>query len=103
MAGKSAKVTSTKSQRRAAGAASSPAASSRVRKAPASAPSVAAQLPPIGRARTRAAVRKFEAGIIARKEAAPPGTPLPPGATHEIVGTRPDGTPILRRKRFSAA
>ena len=56
-----------------------------------------------GAAGVEAARRKFEAGVVARNEAVPAGTPLPPGATHEIVGTRPDGTPILKRKRFSAA
>jgi hypothetical protein len=48
-----------------------------------------------------AAKQKFERGILRRGEAVPKGTPLPSGATHEIVGTNPDGTPILKRKRFS--
>ena len=46
----------------------------------------------------------FVRGLVARGEAAhpnPDGT-LPPGATHEIVGHAEDGTPIVRRKRFSA-
>jgi hypothetical protein len=49
-----------------------------------------------------AAKKKFEQGILARGEAVPAGKPLPPGATHEIVGTAPDGSPVLKRKRFSA-
>jgi hypothetical protein len=49
----------------------------------------------------KAAKRKFERGVIARGEAVPAGKPLPPGATHEIVGTDAEGAPILKRKRFS--
>ena len=46
----------------------------------------------------------FEQGLVARGEAAPPAPDgsLPAGATHEVVGKRPDGTPVVRRKRFSA-
>jgi hypothetical protein len=51
--------------------------------------------------KAEAAKRKFEQGILARKEAVPAGQPLPPGATHEIVGTDAQGRPILKRKRFS--
>ena len=53
-------------------------------------------------AKAKAASKKFAAGVVARGEAVPAGEPLPPGATHEIVGYEPDGTPILKRKRFSA-
>ena len=51
--------------------------------------------------KVKAAKRKFERGVIARGEAVPKGKPLPPGATHEIVGTDAEGEPILKRKRFS--
>jgi len=49
----------------------------------------------------KAAKRKFERGVIARGEAVPAGEPLPPGATHEIVGIDAEGEPVLKRKRFS--
>ena len=94
-----AKVPAARTKRRAGSAAAAP---SRAHKGVSSTPSVAAQLPQVRGAGVAAARRKFEAGIIARNEAVPAGTPLPPGATHEIVGKRPDGTPILKRKRFSA-
>lgn len=47
----------------------------------------------------------FIRGLVERGEAVrvAPGETLPPGATHEIVGERPDGLPIVRRRRFSAA
>ena len=51
--------------------------------------------------KVKAAKRKFERGVIARGEAVPKGKHLPPGATHEIVGTDAEGAPILKRKRFS--
>lgn len=63
--------------------------------------SVASHLPRIPREKTKAAKRKFERGVIARGEAVPEGTPLPRGATHEIVGTDAEGNPVLKRKRFS--
>jgi hypothetical protein len=63
--------------------------------------SVASKLPPMTSEKIEAAKQKFERGILRRGEAVPKGTPLPSGATHEIVGTNPDGTPILKRKRFS--
>jgi hypothetical protein len=47
------------------------------------------------------AKRKFEQGILVRGEAVKTGKRLTAGATHEIVGYRPDGSPILRRRRFS--
>jgi len=64
-------------------------------------PSVAAQLPPVTAAQKSAARKKFEQGVVTRGEAVPAGQPLTRGATHEIVGKRADGTPILKRKRFS--
>jgi hypothetical protein len=63
---------------------------------------VAAHLPAASRPQSEAARQKFEKGIIARGEAVEAGKPLPAGATHEIVGRRPDGSPLLKRKRFSA-
>jgi len=63
--------------------------------------SVASRLPPMTPEKAKAAQRKFERGVIARGEAAPAGKPLPPGATHEIVGKDAEGEPILKRKRFS--
>jgi len=63
--------------------------------------SVASRLPPMTPEKAKAAKRKFERGVIARGEAVPAGKPLPPGATHEIVGTDAEGAPILKRKRFS--
>jgi hypothetical protein len=57
-----------------------------------------------GRPARDAAARAFVRGLVARGEAARPNPDgsLPPGATHEIVGEEPDGTPIVRRRRFSA-
>jgi len=66
-----------------------------------STPSVASQLPPVSPEEVEAARKKFEQGIVSRGEAVEAGKPLPPGATHEIVGQHPDGTPILKRSRFS--
>jgi hypothetical protein len=62
---------------------------------------VASRLPPLGIAKTAAARRKFYEGILERNEAVPAGKPLPAGATHEIVGQNQDGSPLLKRKRFS--
>jgi hypothetical protein len=64
---------------------------------------VASRLPALSAAQIEAAKKKYEQGIIARREAVEAGKPLPPGATHEITGHRPDGSPILKRRRFSAA
>jgi hypothetical protein len=64
--------------------------------------SVAAQLPAPTSEQIEAAKKKFVLGIQSRGEAVPAGKPLPPGATHEIVGYEPDGTPILKRNRYSA-
>jgi hypothetical protein len=61
----------------------------------------AAQLPRVTEAEVAAAKAKFEQGILARGEAVKAGKPLPPGATHEIVGKQRSGAPILKRKRFS--
>jgi hypothetical protein len=63
--------------------------------------SVAARIPVPTAAQRKAAEQKYVEGIVARGEAVPQGTPLPPGATHEIVGHKDDGSPILKRKRFS--
>jgi hypothetical protein len=64
-------------------------------------PSVAAELRALTTERIKGAQKKFEEGIVSRGEAAPSGKPLPPGATHEIIGYKADRTPILKRKRFS--
>jgi hypothetical protein len=63
--------------------------------------SVASRLPATTPEKAKAAKQKFERGIIARGEAVPAGEPLPPGATHEIVGKDAEGAPILKRRRFS--
>jgi len=70
---------------------------------PKSARSVASLLPPTTASQVDAAKRKFEQGLVARGEAVQDGQPLPPGATHVIVGKGADGAPILKRKRFSAS
>jgi hypothetical protein len=43
-------------------------------------------------------------GLVARGEAVKvaPGEPLPPGATHEIVGETASGVPIVKRRRFAS-
>lgn len=64
--------------------------------------SVASQLPPASPDEIEAAQRKFEEGIVARGEAVPMNTPLQSGVTHVIVGRRSDGSPVLKRRRFSA-
>jgi molybdopterin biosynthesis enzyme len=48
------------------------------------------------------ASKSFVQGLVARGEAVrvAPGAPLPPGATHEIVGETATGLPILKRRRF---
>lgn len=47
--------------------------------------------------------RRFVEDLVARGQAAEAGADgeLPPGATHEIVGRRSDGSPVVRRRRFS--
>lgn len=48
--------------------------------------------------------RQFKLGVMARGEAAvAKDGELPPGATHEIVGTDEKGEPLIRRRRFSLA
>jgi|HubBroStandDraft_6_1064221.scaffolds.fasta_scaffold133915_2 hypothetical protein len=64
-------------------------------------PSAAALIPVLTPEQIEAAKRKYVQGIVERGEAVECGKPLPAGATHEIVGHEPDGTPILKRKRFS--
>ena len=64
-------------------------------------PAVASRLPATTPEKVEAAKRKFEEGVLARGEAVPAGKPLPPGATHEIIGTDANGRPILKRKRYS--
>ena len=64
-------------------------------------PSVASQLAPPSPDEVAAAQRKYVQGMVARGEAVEAGKPMPPGATHQIVGYQPDGTPILKRVRFS--
>jgi len=97
------KVAARKLQRRPKARAAAPVSAPRSRRAPTATSSVVAHLPRVSRAQTKAAIKKFESGIVTRGEAAPAGKPLPPGATHEIVGRRRDGSPILKRKRFSVA
>jgi len=62
---------------------------------------VASRLKRVSAAATAKAKKKFEQGIVARGEAVQAGKPLPAGATHEIVGKARDGSPILKRRRFS--
>ncbi len=66
------------------------------------APSVAERIPTPEAEETKAAAKRHAEGLIERGEAVPEGQPLPPGATHEIVGKDADGTPIVKRRRFSA-
>lgn len=62
---------------------------------------MAAQLPPVTPGDAKAAKARFAQGAVKRGEAVPAGRPLPAGATHEVTGTDADGTPVLKRKRFS--
>jgi hypothetical protein len=45
--------------------------------------------------------RRYVQSLIAQGQAVPAGQPLPPGATHQIIGQDKDGLPIVQRKRFS--
>jgi hypothetical protein len=51
------------------------------------------------------AERRWVEDLVTRGEAAEPDEngDLPPGATHEIVERREDGTVRVKRRRFSAA
>jgi phage protein D len=101
---KTAKASTRKSPRKpATKAARSRPAGTRTTKQPAQVArkTVASQLPRVSAAESAAAKKKFEQGILARDEAVLEGKPLPAGATHEIVGKTRDGSPILKRKRFS--
>ncbi len=68
---------------------------------PGAAESVASRLPAASPEQVEHAKRKYERGLIRRGEAVPAGSPLPPGATHEIVGHTAEGRPVLKRRRFS--
>lgn len=47
------------------------------------------------------AARRFSKSVEANDQAVPQGAPMRRGATHEVVGRDEDGTPVLKRKRFS--
>jgi hypothetical protein len=53
--------------------------------------------------KARQAEEDFVRGLVERGEAAKPDEHgnLPPGATHEIVGTSTTGVPIVVRRRFA--
>ena len=97
MAKRTSKLSTVKSARKA----STPKARSRTKGKKAATRSVASRLPATTPAKAQAAKHKFERGILQRGEAVPAGEPLPPGATHEIIGKDANGAPILKRKRFS--
>lgn len=99
MAAKTSKTATTKSTGKAATKTARPRSGGA--RAPAAADSVASRLPPVTAAEVAAAKEKFQQGILVRGEAVKAGKPLPPGATHEILGNRRGGAPILKRKRFS--
>jgi len=46
----------------------------------------------------------FVRALVERGEAVvpPPDGNIPPGATHVIIGTTPEGLPIVKRVRFSS-
>jgi hypothetical protein len=49
------------------------------------------------------AEQRFIEGLVVRGETVPEGTdPLPPGATHEVVGEAGGVPATVRRRRFSA-
>jgi hypothetical protein len=62
-------------------------------------------LPPRDTVPADAAEKQFVRGVVIRGEAASPGADgkLPPGATHEIVGTDAEGEPVIERRRFKIA
>lgn len=64
--------------------------------------SVAAQVKAPSADEAEQAARRYARSLEERGEAVPAGEPLPPGATHEIVGREEDGTPVVKRRRFSA-
>jgi adenine/guanine phosphoribosyltransferase-like PRPP-binding protein len=47
--------------------------------------------------------KRFVDDVVVRGEAAPAGTELPEGATHEVVGVDNEGHAVLKRRRFSIA
>lgn len=57
---------------------------------------------PASSEKTRRAEEAFVRGLIERGEAAraDENGNLPPGATHEIIGTSESGLPIVVRRRF---
>jgi hypothetical protein len=65
-------------------------------------PSVADLIPQPTPEQVEEAKERFEAGILAREEAAQAGEPLLPGMTHEVVEEAPDKKRVLKRRRFSA-
>ena len=53
---------------------------------------------------SKPAAELFVKGVLVRGEAAKAVKgKLPPGVTHEIVGTGEGGLPIIKRRRFSLA
>jgi hypothetical protein len=66
-----------------------------------SASSVASQLDEPTPLQIKAAKSQYARALIAHGQAIPQGTKLTPGATHEIVGQDAEGTPIVKRRRFS--
>lgn len=92
MARKKAKSSKSKAGTRRKGAASS---------RPKRGPSVAEQTPAPSEEASSAAAKRYTRSLVNRGEAVPAGQPLPPGATHEVVDTEPDGTPVVKRRRFS--
>lgn len=69
------------------------------KKAPAR--STADQVPVASEDERASAARRSAKSIEANDQAVPEGAPLRRGATHEVVGREEDGTPILKRRRFS--
>jgi hypothetical protein len=63
--------------------------------------SAASQLPKATQQQKDAARKKHDEGVLERNEAVEVGKPMTPGTTHQIVGHRFDGSPILKRNRFS--